>query len=52
MFRDENRTKRKGVILEPIIEREINKLRKANIGIREMSSKILIHRPDFIVVPT
>lgn len=52
MFRDENRTKRKGVILEPIIEREINKLRKANIGIREMSSKILIHRPDFVVVPT
>lgn len=52
MYRDENRLKRKGVILEPIIEREINKLRKANIGIREMSSKILIHKPDYVIVPT
>lgn len=52
MFRDENRTKRKGVILEPIIEREINKLRKANVGIQDMSSKILIHKPDFVLVST
>lgn len=52
MFRDENRSKRKGVVLQPIIEREINKLRKANVGIKEMSSKILIHKPDFIIVPT
>lgn len=52
MFRNENRNKRRGVILQPIIEREINKLRKANVGIKEMSSKILIHRPDFVTVPT
>lgn len=52
MFRDENRNKRKGVILHPIIEREINKLRKANIGIKEMSDKILIHRPDFVTIAT
>ncbi len=52
MFRNENRNKRRGVILHPIIEREINKLRKANVGIKEMSDKILIHRPDFVTIPT
>lgn len=50
MFRNENRNNRKGVILHPIIEREINKLRKTNIGIKEMSDKILINRPDIITV--
>lgn len=52
MFRNENRNKRRGVVLHPIIEREINKLRKANVGIKEMSDKILIHRPDFVTIPT
>jgi hypothetical protein len=51
MFRNENRNKRTGVILHPIIEREINKLRNANIGIKEMSSQILIHRPSIGIIP-
>lgn len=50
MYRDENRSKRKGLVLQSVIEREINKLRSTNEGIRQMSRKILIHRPRIGVI--
>lgn len=45
-FRQEYRDKNhKGVVTHLILEREINKLRKARVGVLEISSKILIYNP-------
>ena len=53
MFRDEQREKKKSdIVLHHIFDREIDKMRKANVGIQELSDQILITKPDFVVIPT